>query len=156
MTIDLPALADLIGVTPETHPHLNNQAHCSDYGCGFTDAEQRCLTFVDHCNCMVCQQCGAEYPVSMNLPGPDQPEAFDNWALAPLMRWMQEHDHNPSIVGLDFGHITKFTFAADCFSLESMRRTANVYDDCMTLALLHAARAAGVPEIVALFKEDEQ
>jgi hypothetical protein len=132
MTIDLPALAKLTGVTPETH-RLLFESKVGGYA--HPEACFRSLIWI------------------LKAPGPDQPEAFDDWALTPLMRWMQEHDHNPSIVGLDFGHITKFTFAADCFSLESMKRTANVYDDCMTLALLHAARAAGVPEICKLFKE---
>jgi hypothetical protein len=144
MTIDLPALADLIGVTPETHPHLNNQAHCSDYGCGFTDAEQRCLTFVDHCNCMVCQQCGAEYPVSMNLPGPDRPEAFDNWALAPLMRWLGVNRYSTILLV----HLTG--------NGATVKQSGWVESKvAMTHNVILATRAAGVPEIVALFKEDD-
>jgi hypothetical protein len=137
----LAALAALVGITPETHKHL--WEHTVWYEPQEDDWYPMWYVM--------------ENAVKFRLVAPalDTP-AGDDVFLAPVMRWLQEHDFNPSIVGLDFGHQSKFMFAADCFSMESMRRTNNFYDDTMTAALLRACQSAGVPEICAIFGEADR
>lgn len=144
----LAALAALVGITPETHRHLLTK-HCSR--CDSINLEEQDTGYHSCRDCYLFLSAD-ELVVKFTPPALDTP-AGDDVFLAPVMRWLQEHDFNPSIVGLDFGHQSKFMFAADCFSMESMRRTNNFYDDTMTAALLRACQSAGVPEIVAIFGE---
>lgn len=129
------ALAALLGITQETHRWLAKKDYVHPNGCGH--GNPRHLV-------------GVRLDVS-KLPDPLGPDADAVW-LAPMMCWMQEHDFNPSVVGLDFGHKSKFKFAADCFSMETMTRTNNLYDDTMTAALLQACRAARVPEVCKILE----
>jgi hypothetical protein len=59
----LAALAALVGITPETHPHLKN-GYCT---CGKPDCPE---------------------PLTFNLPALDTP-AGDDVFLAPVMRWLK-------------------------------------------------------------------
>ena len=73
----LAALAALVGITPETHPHLKN-GYCT---CGKPDCPE---------------------PLTFNLPALDTP-AGDYVFLAPLMRWLQGKDLLPEVWGCATG-----------------------------------------------------
>ena len=134
---NLARLAAWAKITPETHPDIFSEPYiyCDVYG--ITSIEWISLD-------------------PPRLPDPTNPAAdprdVDRVWLADVIHTLQENDCNPDLVARYFGAEGGEKFAADCCT--SHTRVEFHKCDCATLALLLAARAAGVPEVVEMMGDE--
>ena len=145
------ALAKLVGISPETHRHLfNNVCQCGSETFNVMVAGDYDVAYCDGCESRWDDMAVRAFRAPCPLTGGD--EADDVW-LAPLMRWLVSVDRAHG-VGPSFHKEPERAWAANfyhgCFP---------EYGATATSALLHSCRAAGVPEVCAIFdmgKETEK
>lgn len=133
------ALAQVVRITPETHPWLSRN-YC--IGCGKT-------IYFDADSSTEC--CGDLTDTELSpllLPDPLGPDADDVFAMR-VFRWCQSRRLDPSV----FNYEGKFEASIRCAPEDALY--ANNIEDTATLALIRACQSARVPEICAIFGEAE-
>lgn len=141
----LAALAALVGITPETHPHLfaHQCIACKEWG----------NTHLGNMFCFDDRRCCDDAPdnrVFIFIGRAIDTDACDDVFLAPFIRWLRNSGR------WHFVHLHvlcgSLVSEGGIFTAQLSRNTT--YDTCgitATLALLRACQSAGVPEIVEIF-----
>ncbi len=137
----LAALAELLGITPETHPTCFPLRACKVCernivsSQGFSGGLCSCGQFrlaEGKTNCLPCPFSGT-------------PAADDVW-LAPLMRWLAKNENEPMVSG---SHVN-----SPCWGCVTTRKGDSDCDGkAYVYSLLHAALAARVSELIAIYPE---
>jgi hypothetical protein len=136
-------LAELVGINKKTHSHIFTLIE-KDY-----DECPECggdVSYNDFIECEECEWTSAEdvFTASLKFDAPCPLTgglAADRVWLADVVAWLAQEDFQPRI------HGGTVWIEGAC---EGPRKWQSVEDKCSTAALLLAAQAAGVPEIVAI------
>lgn len=141
---NLARLAAWAKITPETQPWLYRTV-CGRCG------EATMQWHRDAPSNLVCESCGTDYPAKLHAPDPTDPGAdpreVDRVWLADVVWTLREEGHGPlvDVLGAESPWVATINTAA---------REKEAHATSATLALLRAARAAGVPEVVEIMGEE--
>jgi hypothetical protein len=151
----LAALAELLAITPDTHPHcFQSWWKCSE--CQRTDeyfkpaggAKHPGYGYWHYHSHAVGVDCGPmfiDHQPDMPCPFSGTLDADDVW-LAPLMRWLAKNENEPMVSG---SHVN-----SPCWGCVTSRKGDSDCDGkAYVYSLLHAALSARVSELIAIYPE---